>query len=106
MMCNFKSDILLAIWFIQLSAGVHASHSAVTCDIGKAKVFVGNSIWVSGHPDAVATFSRDVAEVKKNMQFVPGINNSLLMIVAGIPAGFLWSFFFLVMIGKKVPPLY
>jgi hypothetical protein len=89
---SFKGSILLATLLVQPSASMYAMDSPATRDTGKARVFIGNDTWVSGHSDKIATFSRDMEE----MRAIPDIDKKLLttVVVGGIFAGFLLSHFF------------
>jgi hypothetical protein len=89
---SFKGSILLATLLVQPSASMYAMDSPATRDTGKARVFIGNDTWVSGHSDKIATFSRDMEE----MRAIPDIDKKLstTVVVGGIFTGFLLSYFF------------
>jgi hypothetical protein len=96
---SFKGNILLAILLVQPSASMYAMDSPATRDTGKERVFIGNDTWVSGHPDKIATFSKDMEEMetKKNMSLIPGIDRDLSaveVVVGGMFTGLLISHFF------------
>jgi hypothetical protein len=69
---NFKGSMLLAISLIQCSMGMHALDDAKkVSDIRKARIFVGNNTWISGHPDKIATFSKDIEDIRSREKGIP-----------------------------------
>jgi hypothetical protein len=88
--------ILLATLLVQSFVSMHALDDAMPRDSGKARIFMGHDTWVSGHPDKIATFAKDMKEMetKKNMSLIPGIDRDLFEVAVGTFTGLLVCYFF------------